>query len=153
MQHASFSQTVYQHGSRRNRSEAKSRHGLLLLLLLAMARTAAPEPLRVNFDLDQLQQLLPQAVRDVLGGKAELRSGFHRDSMVFVQAALREAVPGLAESPQWATLYGRYGGATREAVARFETEVLGLPHSDGASISADTVSHERHCRSRCLPGP
>jgi|EP01043_Picozoa_sp_COSAG02_P050194 hypothetical protein len=118
-----------------------------------MARTAAPEPLRVNFDLDQLQQLLPQAVRDVLGGKAELRSGFHRDSMVFVQAALREAVPGLAESPQWATLYGRYGGATRKAVARFETEVLGLPHSDGASISADTVSHERHCRSRCLPGP
>ena len=137
----SFSPTAYQQFSRRNRAGAESRHGLLLLLLLSVARVAAPEPLQVNFDLEQLQELLPQAVRDVLNGKAELRSGFHRDSMVFVQAALREAVPGLAESPQWATLYGRYGGVTRKAVARFETEVLGLPHSDGSSISADTVSH------------
>ena len=142
------------------RFPSKRRHGLqwlhlllLLLLLPAIARAAAPvEPLQVNFDLEQLEELLPQAVRDVLDGKAELRSGFHRESMVFVQGALREAVPGLAESPQWATLYGRYGGATRKAVARFETEVLGLPPSDGASISAGTVSHERHCRSRCLTG-
>ena len=139
------------------RCSSQSRHAglhwlhllLLPLLLPAIARAAAPVevPLQVNFDLEQLQELLPQAVRDVLGGKAELRSGFHRESMLFVQVALREAVSGLTESPQWATLYGRYGSATRKAVARFETEVLGLPQSDGASISADTVSQERHCSS------
>ena len=120
---------------------AMPRLGLeMMLLLQAVAPAAAPEPLQVNFDLAQLQEQLPPAVRDVLVEKAELRNGFPRDAMMFVQAALREAVPGLAESPQWTKLHGNYGAATRSGVARFETEVLGLPHSDGASISADTVS-------------
>ena len=48
-------------------------------------------------------------------------------------------MPGLAGSKAWATLYGRYGGATRSAVARFETEVMGKPDSDGSAIAAPTL--------------
>ena len=118
-------------------SPMAARRALLLAPLLAAALTS--EPPQVNFDLEQLAELLPLPVRDVLDGRAELRKGFPREALIFVQAALRDAVPGLADSPQWATLHGKYGPATRSAVVQFEAEVLGLPRSDGESISADTV--------------
>lgn len=114
----------------------------LAALLAACAVAAAPTSEDVNFDLALYTELLPLELLPVLSGTMDIRaapSTFDKDALTFVQAALRAAVPGLADSPQWSKLYGKYGANTRKAVARFEREILGLPESDGGSITGETL--------------